>query len=198
MVAARPAAAGFLTGGNAITSRPLLDFFRNFSIVDKNNAINLTGEVTSWDIYAGATTPVELEIFRQTGPTSYILVGSGPLVTPVLGANHFDLPTPISVQAGDLVGYYTQDAGVAEYQLDAPGVNNFGPGNLTGTMLFTADNSGPGANFFESSNRTYSIDVTGIAAPAPGGMILLAAAGLTLGCHRLARSRRRRWQLSLA
>jgi hypothetical protein len=153
-----------LSGGNAIIPRANTDDFANFSIVDRNNPVNVTGAVTGWDIFAGATTNVRLQIFRQTGPTTYVLVGSGPLVTPVPGANTFLLPTPIAVQAGDLIGYYSQGGGVAEYDLDPPFIDSFG--DLSGTVLYTDNNSGPGdgTNFVDSTNRHYSIDAFGVPA----------------------------------
>ena len=130
--AARPASAG-LMGGNAVIPRGILDVFTNFSLVDKNVPINATGSVSQWSIFAGATTPVELLIYRQSG-SAYSLVGSSLLVTPTLGLNTFILTSPIAVNAGDLVGYYTQSAGVAEFDLNPPG--SFAFGNLSGKMLF--------------------------------------------------------------
>jgi hypothetical protein len=180
--AARPASAG-LMGGNAVIPRgSILDQFTNFSIVDKNVPINATGSVSQWSIFAGATTPVELLIYRQSG-SAYSLVGSSPLVTPTLGLNTFILTSPIAVNAGDLVGYYTQGAGVAEFDLNPPG--SFAFGNLSGTMLFTGNNSGlaNATNFVDSSNRTYSIDVVGtagIAVPDPSTLVLLSVGAVGL------------------
>jgi PEP-CTERM motif len=103
--------------------------------------------------------------------------------TPTLGLNTFILTSPIAVNAGDLVGYYTQGAGVAEFDLNPPG--SFAFGNLSGKMLFTGNNSGlaNATNFVDSSNRTYSIDVVGtagIAVPDPSTLVLLSVGAVGL------------------
>ncbi len=65
------------------------------------------GAITSWSTQAGANTgSAALEVWRPTAVAgSYLLVGAGP-VTPLTPStlNSFTLATPISVQAGDLLG----------------------------------------------------------------------------------------------
>ena len=82
--------ANMIVGGNVPIERQIIDTYQNFSILDKNNAISATGTVTSWDIFAGATTPVELLIYRETSPNVYAVVGNSSLETTVnLGLNTF-------------------------------------------------------------------------------------------------------------
>ena len=147
------------TIGNSLVNRPSLDSFVNFSIVDRNNAIPAAGVVTGWQIYAGDTTPVRLLVYRQSG-SNYTLVGKSPLVTPAaLGVNSFSLASPISVQAGDFLGYYTQSNGAVPY-------DNVG----TGGIVYSANNAGDpvvGANLIPAgtSIRTYSISAAVVTAP---------------------------------
>ena len=89
------------------------------------------------------------------------------MVTPV------DLP--IAVQAGDFVGLFFSNTGSVDF---APLVGNLG--NLSGSLLFTGDNSGSTTNFVNSTTRTYSVDVSGITTPEPSNLALAAAALLAL------------------
>src|SRR5262245_60111983 len=83
------AQAAGLMGGNPVIPRPLVDTFTDFTVLDRNNPINATGTVTSWDIFAANTGQVELVIFRSTGVNTYAIVGTSALETPTLGLNTF-------------------------------------------------------------------------------------------------------------
>ncbi len=112
-------------------NRPALDSYGNFSIIDKNSPIAASGLVDSWEIYAAKTTPVRLLIFRQTG-SSYELIAESPLVTPsATGVSSFSLASPIPVQAGDLLGYYTQSTGAVPYS-----------GGGTGGIVYSSNGAG--------------------------------------------------------
>jgi hypothetical protein len=63
--------------------------------------------ITSWSVqaYSGDTGPVALEVWNPTPPDVYTLVGMSSPQPLAAGMNTFDLTsTPITVQAGDLIG----------------------------------------------------------------------------------------------
>ena len=165
------AQAQSLVGGNAVIDRTFVDSFDNFSLVDTNNPINMNGQVTAFEVFAGTTQPVTLVIYRQTGPGPvFSVVGTSGQETPILGFNQFQLTTPIQVQAGDFVGLVNSSV---EFDLDPPGL--FSLGNLSGTMLFSNNNAGLTTNFVGSSNRTYSVRViaatTQVCVQPPEGIV---------------------------
>jgi len=146
--------------GNPVIDREFADTARDIYLVDTNNSVNVNGNLTSWQIWAKNTLPAQLVIYRRNG-TSWSVVGKSDLKTPVVGANSFNLPTPIKVQAGDFVGLYYPQQGSVAFTLN--GRDNLGPGNFTGSVLQTRDGSGVGSatNFAFSSNRLYSVFVKG-------------------------------------
>ncbi|AFZ55983.1 hypothetical protein [Anabaena cylindrica] len=99
-------------------------------------------------------------MYRRNG-TSWSVVGKSDLKTPAVGANSFNLPTPIQVKAGDFVGLYYPKQGSVAYTLNGP--DNLGTGNFSGTILQTRDGSGvdSATNFAFSSDRVYSVSVKG-------------------------------------
>lgn len=159
-----------VVGGNDTIDRTFIDEFVNFTVLDRNRPISTNGTVTAWEIYARDSLglpldPLQLAIFRQTGPTSFVIVGTSDLSTPVVvGVNTFTLGSPIAVQAGDFVGLRYAGRASVPYQLDPPSFS-FSRGDLSGTMLFTGHNSGLTNFFLGSSDRTYSIRVIGEAVP---------------------------------
>ena len=151
-------AAPSIVGGNVIVNRGSADTFSNFYIMDTNNPFNAKGKLTSWEIYAQNTKPVQLVIYRQQGGV-FSVVGKSNVEIPVVGYNKFLLGNTekIKVAAGDFVGVYHPETGSVSFNLDPPGASSFGAGNLTGTVLFTDINSASPTNFISSSNRHYSI-----------------------------------------
>ena len=163
------AQAQSFVGGNAVINRLDVDGFNNFYLVDTNNPINVNGQVTAFEVFAGTTQPVTLVVYRQTGPDPvFSVVGTSGQKTPVVGFNQLPLATPIQVKAGDFVGLLNSSV---KFTLDPPGISNFG--NLSGTMLFSNNNVGNppshtnATNFSGSSNRTYSVRVIGAVPATP-------------------------------
>jgi hypothetical protein len=145
--------------GDPIGDRSDKDGRNNFYHVNTNNAINVAGNLTSWQIYAKDTLPVQLVIYRRDKAGAWSVVGKSDLKTPVLKENTFTLPTPIKVNQGDFVGFYCPKNGCPiAYEL----VNGSPPdyGDLRGTSLETATGANATA-FSGSSDRTYSIFVKG-------------------------------------
>jgi len=144
-------------GGNPVIDRENADTRANYYSVDTNNPVNVAGNLTSWQIWAKNTLPVQLVIYRRDKTGSLSVVGKSDIKTPVVGENTFTLPTPIQVNAGDFVGFYYPQQGSIAYTLDND--PNFLP-NLTGKVIFT-DAGGNETAFSGSSNRTYSVFVKG-------------------------------------
>lgn len=170
--------AGLIVGGNSTVSRSHTDTFSNFEVLDRNNPINGAGQIIQWQVFAASALPVELLLYHPTGVNSYSLIGNSAVMTPVAGVNTFALAAPIPVLAGDVVGLYFASRGSVPFDLSGP----FNLGNLSGTILFTANNSGVGnaAAFIDSSNRTYSVSVSGNAVPEPSTITLSAGCLLAL------------------
>ena len=164
-----PVAAATISGGNPVIARSYSDGYHNFSILDGNNPIDGTGNLTSWSIYASPdASAVSLLIYRHAG-LGYTLVRSSGLETPAAaGLQTFALPSGFSVQAGDLLGLYFQGFGSTVF--DFP---------TGGPMLYTDNDAGFGnaTNFVGNSDRIYSVSVTGGVPEAATWMLMLIGFG---------------------
>jgi hypothetical protein len=154
----------FNVGGNDVIDRPVVDDYINFTILDRNHPIGTDGTLRAWEIYARDDLglpfdPLQLVIFRQTGPITFAIIGTSELRTPTqVGINTFPLASFIAVRAGDLVGLrYTGKASVP-FEYDPPSFSAR-RGDFEGTMLFSTYDSGLTNTFETSSDRTYSIRV---------------------------------------
>jgi len=146
-----------ITGGNhALIKREAPDARENFYLVDNNHAIDKTGQLTHFRIYADNANPLQLVIYRHSD--SYSVVGKSQVVTPKEGENEFRIDEPINVEEGDLVGIYYPKAGSVSFDRITEEWDLF---NLSGIVLFTNSGAQP-TEFSGSSNRLYSIDVFGI------------------------------------
>ncbi len=98
-------------GGNPVVERGNADTgYGPFYLMDTNHPFTADGHVNRWEIYADATNPVQLVIYRQTGGV-FEEVGRSTVVTPVKGYNLFTIETAIPVKAGDFVGAYMPAVG---------------------------------------------------------------------------------------
>jgi hypothetical protein len=69
-------------------------------------AAPVSGQIFAYQFYArDVLGQLRLKIFRDNS-TYYNLVGQGPRVTMFQGFNYYILPTPITVERGDLLGFY--------------------------------------------------------------------------------------------
>jgi hypothetical protein len=168
--------AGTITGGNPAINASVTDSYANFSILDSNNPISGNGELTSWSFYASNANPVELLIYG-TNALGYTIVGQSALVTPNVGLNILPLNN-LPVQQGDLVGLYFQGTGTVPFNYTGVPVNA-GPAFLDipdgFAMLYTNNDSGISADFVGSSDRIYSVNVTGTEVPEPLTLSLFGA-----------------------
>ncbi|ETX07702.1 LamG-like jellyroll fold domain-containing protein [Candidatus Entotheonella palauensis] len=140
--------------GNEIIDRAIVDTASNLSMVDVAQPIPAAGRLTEWEIWAERALPIQLVIYRRTG-TAWSVVGASNSETPAVGRNAFALARPIDVQQGDFIGWYYPQTGVISFDMQGPGVL----GNLSGTVLWAS--GARGTRFNNSSNRTYSIQVSG-------------------------------------
>jgi hypothetical protein len=169
-----PCVAQYTSGGNAPVAAPNTDSYYNFTVVDQNNPFSADGLINYWQVYASAPgDQIELLIVQ---PGTYDIVGtSSPETTTVAGLNTFTLSTPISVTAGDYIGFWegTPQGGPSSVEFSYTG----------GTMDYTSDDSGPPTSplsFEGSQDRTYSI----YASTPEGGaswLYLLLAGAACLG-----------------
>jgi hypothetical protein len=160
-------AAAVINGGNAVISRPGVDSFTNFSILDGNNPISGNGTLKTWSIFAPANaSAVRLLIYRTNG-LGFNLVGSSDLETPGAagGVQNFSLGGGLVVQGGDLVGLYFQGKGSALFSFSG------------GPMRYTKNNSGfaNSTDFVGAGlSRTYSVSVeSAVPEPATWGLLLV-------------------------
>jgi len=177
-VTAIPCAAQ-ITGGNPAVPAPNVDSYFNFSIVDTNNPISGTGTLDSWNVFTTGVGQVDLLIVT---PGTYTVVGESGVVTTAAGMNTFTLSTPISVTAGDYVGFWEGNPSTVEYAItgDTPQGGVPGVGSLP--VLYTYNDTGLPSissslipNLEGSGQRAYSINVS---APEGGaGFMYLLLAG---------------------
>jgi alpha-mannosidase len=77
-------------------------------------AFGKDADLSGWDAYATSSGAIKLKIFRRDSSTMYLIAESATQQM-ALGVNHYTLPSPIHVQAGDMVGFYIAlEAAVAE------------------------------------------------------------------------------------
>ncbi|MBK1987689.1 hypothetical protein A0J48_009095 [Sphaerospermopsis aphanizomenoides BCCUSP55] len=149
--------SNLITGGNTPTKYGIADSASNFYIVDTNNPVDGNGELTGWEIWAENTLPVQLMIYRNESNV-WSVVGQSERKTPVVGLNQFSLSEPIKVNKGDFVGIYHPQAGCVSFFKENS--QAWAIGNLSGKVLFTGSGATSTA-FSNSTNRTYSLRVTG-------------------------------------
>ena len=189
LTAPRWAWADVVLGGNDPVPRSYVDTATGALFFDFNNPISANGTIDSWEIYTANSTgvgQVELEIFRP-GSTTWQFIGASPLETVAWNSlNTFSLPTPIPVEAGDLVSFWYPHGTVPSILYDPTGqtLNNHDwptdpiPETHTDIPdLLTTNWHGP----WDMNPRTYSIQVLGTAAvPEPSSLVLAGIGGAAL------------------
>jgi hypothetical protein len=180
-VTAIPCAAQ-ITGGNPAVSGTTTDSWYNFAVVDTNTPISGAGTLDSWNVFASNSGQVELVI---VAPTTYDIVGTSSVEATVYGLNTFTLTTPISVAAGDYIGFWEGNPSSVEFSYNGPDVYS---NDTNHVALFTGFDSGQPTSplsFVGSGDRAYSINVSGTSASVPEGgagfMYLLLAGAACFG-----------------
>ena len=177
----RASFASVLVNGEPLQNYGNADSWNGWVELDTGIPFTFASTLTSWGIYAEGAGAIELLILQQSGSV-YNVVGQSAVVNAVAGVNDFSLATPVSVQAGDYLGWW---------QASPTSILSFGGG---GPLVYaTANGSYPSAapssfstgSIAWSGNRTYAIAVF---APEPSGIAtetaFFALAALCLGWRR--------------
>jgi len=139
--------------GTDIIQRSYKDSDSNTYLVDTNLSFKSDGQLVSFKFWALSTSPVQLVIYRKDD--NWNVVGKSQIVNPTEGLNEIQLNEPISVKSGDIVGIHQPEGGSVSYSLEG---DNWTTGDLSGHLLIS---NGEPNKFCSSSNRTYSIEVSG-------------------------------------
>lgn len=174
-----PIAQGAVFGSPALP-RSQVDQAFQITFIDFANPAPIAGSLSSWEVYAGATGDVKLQIWRPISG-GYALVGQNPVTATTTGVVDFDIPLAdqISVLPGDLLGFRYGDTqrnnrvitfehltGGVQYTTDWPnGAEDVPVGGVLPASAFGND---PG----EPTGRTYSLSAT-ITVPEPTSLALL-------------------------
>jgi len=155
-----PAVAATFTLGNDSSSRPVVDTYTNFTIVDTNNSATAEGEIYSFGYYAANKNPFHFVVVDSANKVKYV---SAEITPASVGSHSLTLPTPVSVSVGDNIGMHFVLTGTI------PFVYSGSP------AIYTPNNNslpveGNTLNQEGTSGRTYSLVANGetvcVAAPA--------------------------------
>ena len=121
--------------------------------------INFTcaGSILSWTFGASweGNTPelTELQIWRSSGDGSYDKVGSTTIMTEenTTGFYQYPLSSPLSFQAGDILGYYQPATSITQLRLRV--VSQVDP---VQTLRLRSDQTGPASQFTINGSSTSS------------------------------------------
>jgi hypothetical protein len=106
-------------------------------------AAPLSGVITSWSYQAAASSPqIKFKVARPQGGNTFMIVGESDLKTPATGALN-TYPIQISVQPGDVIGFYFATDGPCAQAPVGYDFHNFVGDPPPGT---TAEFNGPFAN----------------------------------------------------
>ena len=140
--------------GTEVIERDFQDSDLDTYLVDTNLSFESDGEVNSFKFWAMSTSPVQLFIVRKNDD-DWTFVGESQVVNPEEGLNEIKLTESISVKSGDFVGIHHPEGGNVSYNLDG---DDWTTGDLSGHLLIS---NGEPTKFWASSERTYSIEVSG-------------------------------------
>lgn len=113
-----------ITTGNDLVYRHFLDYPQKLQIIMPGNEFGAYGNITEWEVYAGRDCVLSAQILRPApvpellkhNPSTvhaYTVVGHNILYIDRLGYRQFAIEKSdqISVQPGDVIGFYTSDPG---------------------------------------------------------------------------------------
>ena len=138
--------------GSSLIYRSELDTAADTTSFDTSHPIGQSGSVIKVEIYARSTNPFKLKIFRETPTGVFTQVGESEMFyPPSTGVQLFTLANPISVQAGDLIGWYIPSTGTMPFSYNEGSNFSWAWGDQATITL--------GGNLVSSVDRTYSIRV---------------------------------------
>lgn len=95
-----------LTLGNPAVDTTL-NSLSGITFIERRNAARTNGQITRFSVYVAGAGSIRLKVFREsTDQASWNYVGESGLYNVSAGLNSFSLPTPISVERGDYIGFY--------------------------------------------------------------------------------------------
>jgi hypothetical protein len=110
------------------------------------------GVITSWSFQGGSTpTQLRLKIGRPAGGNNYTIVGEGKLESPPVGVLT-SFPVRISVQAGDVLGFYLVSGKCGVFTADYP-------------YAFLAGDAAPGTTAAFTPGGTFKWDISALLEP---------------------------------
>jgi hypothetical protein len=129
-VLAAVAAAATVNFGNAAIPRQYTDTFNAFSIVDTAATAPSGGVVTDFNYYAANTKSFKFVVIDSVAGAHVLWVS--PDITPSgVGAATFTPAVPVPVQAGNLIGIYSDSTGVIPFTLNSAAFAGSGPDPFT-------------------------------------------------------------------
>lgn len=185
LAAAFPAGADVTTWGSPVIQRGWVDLAYQITFINAVTAAPTSGKLDTWYLYAGASGPVDLQVFRPvTG--GFQLVGQNAADVQTVGYQALPVAfaDQIAVQAGDLLGFrynqtyygqrpivYDMDSGPYSWTYWPDPAGNIPVGGVLTTGALVA------------SGRTYSLSARINSDPAAvpeASALLLAAPALGL------------------
>ena len=123
---------------DAVLDNYAANFFRSFSdssvqVIVPDTTFTCNGSILSWTFGArwegNSETFTELQIWRSSGDGSYTKIGSTTIMTEESATELYQYPlsSPLSFQAGDILGYFqpaTSTSQLGLYHEDVTSINN--------------------------------------------------------------------------
>ncbi|MDL2124912.1 MAG: thrombospondin type 3 repeat-containing protein [Deltaproteobacteria bacterium] len=144
--------------GNDLIDRPLVDNWTSFTIVDTGFQFTGNGKIDSWSLYAKRTGSIYLQVLRNTGGSTFEVVGENYYTATTTGVQTFDVPEAeeISFQSGDYIGWSWDGPAIIPYHTDAIEGTPHYYTNGSGSYILGVGSS---AEFLAPQHRIHSISI---------------------------------------
>jgi hypothetical protein len=140
-----------IKAGNDGNSRPQLDSYSNFTVIDTNNPVDQKGELKKFSYWAGNKNPFRFVVVNEEGKVKWV---SEQITPKKVGQNNYKPGSPVAVKKSWNIGMYFSKTGTIPFESTGKDAK------------YTANNSGlptVGSNLSIAGNtsRTYSFLATG-------------------------------------